>query len=358
MHFILTILAFVFLLGLIVLVHEFGHFIVAKKCGVYAHEFAIGMGPTLFKKKGKKETTYSIHLLPIGGFVSMAGEDVNVKAEADKEVPADRLFCNKKYWQKLLILLAGVFMNFMLALLIYTALILSVGKYATPIPTTITELMTDYPAEEAGMQVGDQITSVIVNGKEFTVNDFSDLQIAHAAITSTQTVVYNVRRGDESLVFEVKPIYDEETHRYMLGIYGSSSDIADVKWYTAPYYGIKYAKDQFLTMLKSLRILFMPGGIKQLSGPVGVASITSDVVSQGFLPYLSLIALLSMNVGLVNLLPLPVLDGGQAVLETLQAIFRHKFSKKFKAITMTVSWSLLVLLMLYVTLNDVLKFFA
>ena len=168
MHIILTIIAFIFLLGIIVLVHEFGHFITAKKCGIYVHEFAIGMGPTIFKKKGK-ETLYSIHLLPIGGFVSMAGEDVNSNLVADRKVTTDRLFCNKNYWQKLLVLLAGVTMNFILALVIYTTLVGISGYYVTPIQTTVTGLMENYPAEVAGIKVGDKITSIKVNGQDFSV---------------------------------------------------------------------------------------------------------------------------------------------------------------------------------------------
>ena len=183
------------------------------------------------------------------------------------------------------------------------------------------------------------------------------MQIAHAMVQSEEKLVYTIERDKEILKIEVKPIYDNEEQRYMIGIYGESEEVIEVKWYTAPFYGVKCAFDQFSTMIKSFRILFMPKGIQQLSGPVGVATVTNDVVSQGFLPYLSLIALLSMNIGFVNLLPLPVLDGGQAVLETIQAIFRCKFSRKIKGIMMAVSWSLLILLMLFVTINDVWKLF-
>lgn len=357
MTFILTILAFIFLLGIIVLVHELGHFIVAKSCGIYVHEFAIGMGPTLFKKKGK-ETIYSLHLLPIGGFVSMAGEDVNSNSEADKEISEDRLFCNKKYWQKILVLIAGVTMNFILALLICSILVGISGHYVEPIPTTVTDLMENYPAEEAGIQVGDTITAITVSGQKFSVSNFNDMQIAHAAINTNEKVVYTIQRGEETLEIAVKPVYDEEEQRYMLGIYGSSEEIIDVKWYTTPYYGTRYAIDQFTTMIKSLKILFMPNGLQQLSGPVGIVEVTGEVVSYGFLSYIALIALLSMNVGFVNLLPLPVLDGGQVIIETIQVIIRRKFSRKVKGIIMAISWSVLVLLMVFVTINDIWKLFG
>ena len=161
-----TILAFILLIGIIVFIHEFGHFITAKKFGVFVHEFSLGMGPLLYSKQGK-ETKYSLRLLPIGGFVSMAGENVNVEAEADKKVPKDRMFCNQKYWKKIIILSAGVIMNILLATLLFSGLLLNGGKYYAPVETYITGITENSPAEKAGFQIGDKVISVIVNDKEY-----------------------------------------------------------------------------------------------------------------------------------------------------------------------------------------------
>lgn len=353
---IITVLAFIFLLGIIVLVHEFGHFITAKMCGIYVHEFALGMGPTIYKKQGK-ETLYSIHLLPIGGFCAMAGEDVNSDDEKDKVIPAERMFCNKKYWQKIIVLLAGVAMNFILAISIFTIIVGLARAYFEPAQATVSSLMENYPAEKAGIEIGDKIIAIDINDKTFKISTFTDVQLMQSLIESEEVVTYTVVRDNETLKIAVTPIYDEESNSYIIGIYGNSDTKIDVKWYMAPYYGTRMTLDTFSLMIKSLAILFTPTGYKQLSGPIGVATVTGEVVSLGLFSYIILIALLSINVGFVNLLPLPVLDGGQVLLETIQVIFRKRISEKVKIIIMIISWLLLFALMIFVTINDVWKLF-
>ena len=347
-----TILAFILLIGIIVFIHEFGHFITAKKFGVYVHEFSLGMGPKLFSKQGK-ETKYSLRLLPIGGFVSMAGENVNVEVEADKNIPDERKFCNQKYWKKIIILSAGVVMNILLATLLFSGLLLGGGKYYAPVKTVITGITENSPAESAGFQVGDVVVSVKVDDKEYKVKTFTDMQILLSDKNSDAPSTYIVERNGERLELSAIPEWNEEVERYLIGIQGTSTEERDVNIFNCLYYGFRYCIDLMFTIISSLRMLFMPNGLKQISGPVGIANIAGEAADLGILPFISLLALISLNIGVMNLLPLPVLDGGQIVIETIEKIIRRKIPEKAKVFVMLCCWVLLLGLMVVATINDI-----
>lgn len=350
-----TILAFIILIGLIVSIHEFGHFLTAKLFGVYVHEFSIGMGQQLFSKQGK-ETKYSLRLLPIGGYVSMAGENVNTEVEADKTITEDRKFYNQKYWKKIIILLAGVTMNFMLSWLIFSCIVLNLGGYVSPINTTLSGVMENSPAERAGFKVGDKITAIIVDEHRINVDNFTDIHIA-TYDTDGKELTWVIDRNGEVLELNAASEYNADEDRYMVGIQASADKIYEVKWYNAPYYGFRYMIDQGVGLIRSLRLLFLPGGMKQISGPIGIADVAGQAANSGILSYINLIALISLNVGIMNLLPLPVLDGGQIVIETFEKIFKRKMSEKFKFALMATCWILLLGLMFIATYNDIVRIF-
>lgn len=340
------------MLGIIIIIHEFGHFIAAKKFGVYVHEFAFGMGPTLWSKK-HKETTYKINALPIGGYVAMAGENVN-KRESDN-IPEDSLFCNLAYWKKIVVLFAGVFMNFVLAILLFSVLLGVQGNYVPPVKPYVGEIVQNSPAEEASFEIGDKVVSIDIDGTNYNIDSYIDMNIAFATVDGESNVTYTIKRNNEFINLNVKPKYDKESKRYLVGISNKVDEIIPIKWYNAPYYGLKYGLDQTKTILKSLKLLFVKNGIKQLAGPIGIAGITGQAVGFGFFSYLSIVSLISLNVGIMNLLPLPVLDGGQIVVETIERLTRRKIPIKVKTAITAVCWILLLGLMLFATFQDVIR---
>lgn len=353
MHIVLTILAFIAMLAITVAIHEGGHFVTAKLFKVHVHEFSIGMGPKLFQKK-RKETTYSIRLLPVGGFVSMAGESVNSNIEADKDVPEEHKFCNQKYWKKLIILVAGVFMNFVLATILLSTVVLVNGKYSAPVTSVIESVSDDGGAKLAGLKPGDRITHITNNnGSDFSVSDILDIQMSNFSVEEGDILTITYERDGVTKTTTLVPTYNEDTKSYILGVVCASQEEHDVKWYTAPYYGIRYAIDNLVNTVKSFKILGANNGLKALSGPVGIAHITGSAVSSGILPYIYLIAIVNISIGFVNLLPLPVLDGGQVVLETIQRLARKRIPEKVTVLVSAATWIVLILLMLVITYNDI-----
>ena len=358
MNLLITAVAFIFMLGITVAIHETGHFIVAKLCNVYVHEFSIGMGKKLWEKKGK-ETKYQLRLLPIGGYISMAGEDVNVQKEADVAIPEDRKFYNQPYLKKIAVLIAGVAMNFLLAIVIMSLLLLHSGAYVAPVKTTITSVIPDSPAEHAGIQPGDKITKIIrSDGASMKIKSFTDMQIFLYGETDKAPITIIVDRDGEELSFEITQKYYAEEDRYLMGIQSQSTEIREVKWYNCLWYGARYAFDTLSQLVVSLRLLFLPKGYEQVSGPIGIATATNQVVSYGFLSYMNLVALLNLNIGLMNLLPLPVLDGGQIVIETFEKLRGKRINQKTKLHLLEACWVLLIGLMIVATFNDIKRLFG
>lgn len=353
---VIKILAFILLLGIIVMIHECGHFIFAKLFNVHVHEFSIGMGPKLWQKQGKKETKYSLRLFPIGGYVSMAGESVNSNNELDKNVPEERKYYTQKYWKKVIILAAGVTMNFLLAISIFSILSLRAGAYAEAIPAKIVGITENFPAEQAGLEVGDEIIKMRNSDGSASMNihEFYDAQVFTYANKDKECIV-TVKRDGKILEFTMTPLYDEETQLYYIGIQGASENIKEVKWYNCIYYGFRSFLDSFRQTFIGFKVLFMPNGIKAMTGPVGIAQVTGQAVSAGIWAYIYLIALISVNIGIVNLLPLPILDGGQIVIETFEQLFRFKINDKVRYAINGACWIILMLLFVYICYNDVLK---
>ncbi len=349
---IVTIILFVLLLTVIICIHEAGHLFAAKKFGVYCFEYSFGMGPVLFQRK-KNETLYSIRALPVGGYVSMAGEQDGDAAYPDVEVPEGRRLTDQKPWKKVIIMLAGVFMNFLLAFVIFSMIVLSNGAYAKSPKAEIRSVTAGSPAETAGLEAGDVITKVILSdGSSSKVKTFTDLQYAMASVQE-EPVTLEVMREGETLDITVTPVWNEEYQSWMIGIQGPDAQIVKVNLLNCWVYGI----DEMHTLTKAtwsafVRI-FTGDGINQLSGPVGIYSATEQSASYGIIGYLFLIAELSLNIGIFNLIPLPVLDGGQVVITIVEAIIHKPVNEKVKIGIMTVTWALLITLMIFVTWHDI-----
>ena len=349
----MTLLYFILMLGIIVFIHELGHFLWAKKFGVYCYEFSLGFGPKLFsfrRKNKKDETLYCIRLIPVGGYVAMAGEE----ADDDKSVPKEKKLYNKTWYQKLIIVLAGVTHNFILGFVVLLLSALIYGSYETrPIIGT---LAYDSASKEAGVEIGDRVTEI--NGKKMLTWDDVTLTLTLANNEKYQDIVLVDKNGNEkTLRIKPKKIKDKDgnvSYAYGMGLsetknYGVISSIK--------YACVKFGA-LFKTMFVTVKSLFTGKvSINALSGPVGIYSIVGQQRKAGMFGLMYLLAYLSINVGFINLLPFPAFDGYRAVITIIEKITKKKVNQKVDGIVNTVGLILLFVLMGYITIKDILKLF-
>ena len=351
----MTIIYFILLLSVIICIHELGHLLAAKKFGVYCYEYSFGMGPVIWKKK-TDETQYSIRAIPIGGFVSMAGEPDGDEAYPDVVVPEGRRIVDKPTWQRIIILLAGVTMNFLLCFVILSLIILSNGAFAEPPKAVIQTVKADSPAERAGFKDGDVIRTITLREVTTRPETFQDVQV-FLADCRDEEIIFEVERGNETVTLSVVPEFDQEYNSYMIGIQAPEYNVVRVNLFNCWYYGAVEMGMIAKMMFEAIRQLVTGKNLNQLSGPVGIYSATEQSVSYGLTSYLFLLAELSLNVGIFNLLPLPILDGGQVVITLGEAAVGKKLNPNVKLAIMGACWVLLIGLMVFVTWNDVSKLF-
>ncbi len=350
MSIILNIILFVLILGVIVFIHEFGHFIFAKLNGVYVYEFAIGMGPKLLSKKGK-ETEYTLRAIPIGGFCQLAGEEVD--EDEMKKVPKNRRLQDKKPWQRFLIMFFGAGNNFLSAIIIIFFISLIWG--GTSMTPKISSIEKNYPAEKVGLEKNDIILKI--NDHKTTTMD--DVSLYLTVANHDKNTKIQVKKQDGTIKnYNVKPkkVTKEKNTTYVYGI-----GLRQEKTYgltNAFKYTYKKTASIFKQMFVTVGYLFT-GGIKisQLSGPVGIYSVVGEQSKAGLSSILYLIAFLSINVGFINLLPLPAFDGGHILFIIIEKIKGSPVDPKTENIIHTIGLMLLMLLMIYITINDVLKLF-
>ena len=347
----MTIILFIILLSVIITIHEAGHLLAAKIFGVYCYEFSFGMGPLLWQKK-TEETKYSIRALPIGGYVSMAGEADGDAVYPDVTVPEGRRLTDQKTWKKVIIMLAGVIMNFLLAWVILSLVLLSTGVFRTSPEPLVKEVVAGSPAEAAGFLPGDRILQITKeDGSSVKPKSYLDMQAFSSGYGGTET--YLVERGTEQLEISTKPEWNEESETYLIGIVGPDAALHEVNLLNCWYYG--FAEMGIITgmMLTVIKGLFRGVGLNQLSGPVGIYQATETYAKMGFASYMLLVGQLSLNVGIFNLLPLPVLDGGQVVLALCEGAVGRPLNTKVKTVIMAACWVLLISIMLFATWNDI-----
>lgn len=345
----MTIIIFILVLGTIVFIHEFGHFLFAKLMGVYVYEFSLGMGPKLFGKKGK-ETEYCLRLFPIGGFCSMAGEEVD---EEQIKVPEERRLQAKKPWQRFLIMFFGPGFNFIFAILLlfFVALFAGSSSYE-PI---ISSVEKNYPAYEVGLEKGDEILEI--NNKKVKTLDDVSIYLTIADKTKNTTIKVEKENG-KIVTYKLKPkkVKENEETSYKYGI-GLKSEKKYGLVNSMKYTFVK-TESLFKQMFITVKSLFT-GGVKvdQLSGPVGIYSIVGEQSKEGLASVLYLMAFLSINVGFLNLLPLPAFDGGHILFIIIEKIKGSPVSQKTENMVHTIGLFLLMLLMIYITFNDILRLF-
>ncbi len=350
MSIILNIILFVLILGVIVCVHEFGHFILAKMNGVYVYEFSIGMGPRIWGFK-KGETDYNIRLIPIGGFCALAGEDLD--DDDAKKIPKNKRLQAKKAWQRFLIMLFGPMNNFILAVLLLFVIALCYG--GTSMKPIITSVELGSAAYKAGLDDGDRVIK-INNHKISSVDDIS-LYLAIANPKEKSTFYVEKTNGKYETI-KVKPEHiktkDGESYKYGIGMQQERTH----GFLSAMKYSYQKTCSIFKQMFVTVGSLFT-GGVKvsQLSGPVGIYSIVGEQSKGGLANILYLIAFLSINVGFINLLPIPAFDGGHILFIIIEKIKGSPVNPELENKIHSVFLMLLLLLMIVITFNDILRLF-
>ena len=345
----LSLILFILILGAIVAVHEFGHFIFAKLSNTYVYEFSIGMGKKLFGKKRKGgETEFCLRAIPLGGYVMIAGEDVE-----DDKIPKDRQMCNKGFFSRFMVLFAGAFFNFIFAFVILFVSALIWG--ATSTKPFIGDVSPEYPAYAAGLEAGDLVLSI--NGEEI---DNWDRGLVMLQTTKGEAVVFEVQKADgriEEYTVEPKLVTDEDGNEsYKFGI--STAYEKEYGFVKSLNYAVNKTISLLGSMWDTIKYLFNGKvGVNQLSGPVGIFSIVDSQAEQGIEAVLYLVAYLSINVGLINLLPFPAFDGGRILFLFIEKIFRRPVSKKVENIIHSIGFFLIIGLLIFVTFNDILRLF-
>ena len=343
---ILTIAAAVFVFGLLVLVHEFGHFITAKMTGMRVDEFAIGFGPKIISKK-RGETIYSLRAIPLGGFNDIAGMD------PDNNPAGERGFCAKPVLSRMIVILAGAGMNFLLPIVLFFAIYATFGMAQPATEPIIGDVIEGMSAEKAGIKGGDEILSVDGQDVE-TWKDFTDKL---RTVEAGQDVLIKYRRGDEISEVTLSPTYNEQEQRILIGVH--SSIVYEEK--TLPEsleLAIEHTKEITVMMIDSIAMLFRePEQTENLAGPIGIVQMSGQVAERGFIPLLNFAALLSINLGIINLLPVPVLDGGHFVNLFIEAVRGKPLGSKAVAYTQRIGIALLLMLMLFATKNDLVRVF-
>ena len=345
----MTLIYFILILGVIIFIHELGHFLFAKKAGVHVYEFAIGMGPKILSKQPKNsETVYSLRLIPLGGFCAMAGEDVE-----DSSLPKDKQLSNKTWFQRFMVIFAGPLFNFILAFVLLLFIGLAFGAPATkPIVGAIEQ---DSAAEKAGLGIGDTIISI--NGKK--VYNWDQILMKLQLINNEEGVDFIVRNqnGKEELIeiFPTKHITDDVvTYRFGIGSTNKRE------------YGIipalSYSGSKLVSLTESMGTVL--GGlftgkisVSNISGPVGIYSVVGEQAKAGLDSILYLIAYLSINVGFINLVPFPAFDGGRILFLIIEKFKGSPVSPKLENTFHNIGFFLLIGLMLLVTFNDILRLF-
>lgn len=357
MSVVINILLFIILLISIISIHEFGHYIAAKAFNVYVPEYSIGMGKALYQKKGK-ETTFSIRMLPIGGYCAIA-QDVGVLDENTdvemKEVEKERTLAGISKWKKIIILLAGVFMNFVLALVVMSLVYLSIGQVSVSPKPIIKEVVSDTPAEKAGLLKDDEITKITLdNGYSLSPNTFGELS-DFLSMYESGDITLDVLRDGETLTIKLTPSVSDG--KVTIGIKSYDYSVEKVNFFNCFKYGSQYLIEMTKLLWTTIIGLFRGVGLNNLSGPVGIYSATSNAVSLGSVYYFVLIAVFSLNVGIFNLIPIPALDGGRVVLTIIEAIIRKPINKKVEEYIMTASVILFLMIFIFATFQDVVKLF-
>jgi len=352
-----AIIVFILMLAILILGHETGHFLAAKKMGVSVEEFGIGFPPRLFSFK-KGETIYSINLLPLGGFVKLFGEDGQDKQNAGS-------FASKKIYQRAIILVAGVLMNLVLAwFFVSTNLMVgapqSVNDSSSTLPVQVIEVVKNSPAEKNNIELGDKILSASFENTKYSIKNPEDLTnfiLQHKG----QSITLEIQKGDATLTKEIKLPESPTSQGGILGVGLAKVEMARYPWYVSIWEGLKITlKTAVFFTWEILKIIYSAitghNVSEYLSGPLGIAKITFQAVQMGLGYVLQLAFLLSINLAILNILPIPALDGGRLFFLAIEKIKGSPLNPKIEQRANLIGFVALIALMILITIKDIIKF--
>ena len=354
------ILLAILLLAILVTIHEFGHFLAARLMKIDVREFSVGFGPKLIGWKSKKhETTFAVRGIPLGGYCAFYGEDDTQGISKDDP----RAFPKQNVWKRLFVILMGPVMNFVLAFVIATAFFWVNGvSTVTGIDPYIAEVMAAGPAYSAGMQAGDVVTEI--NGRDMLDGTMETLLDAIGNWKEGDgPLKMTIRRGEQTVETEMTPIWDAEEKKMRIGV--TIGGVYRTETQPETFLGgfehsWQWCASASGAILGALKDLVTTGkGLDQTSGPVGIVSLVSEEVQEGGLSaYVQLLVLISINLGLMNLLPIPGLDGSRLVFGLVEVIRRKPVPPEKEAVVHLVGMVFLFALMIFFTFKDIMKLFG
>ncbi len=350
MHFILTVFALLVVLGAVVFVHELGHFLAARWAGVRVNTFSIGFGPALIKWHDKRGTMWKVGCLPLGGYVSIYGQEDMFDRKKYSELPADKKqghYLSAAPWKQFIIIAAGVVMNFILAWFIYSATFMFQPR-TVQLPV-IAQVIQESPAFTAGVKPGDVVLRI--DGEKIT--NWGELIIAKELASSRDADVV-LLRGKKLVSTKIAP-----AERWGLVADGNKTELRKKGFFGAIYSGARETYYQSKTLVVVLKqIITGERSSKQLGSFITIAEVSGKAMAMGLFALLSIIALLSVNLAIINLLPLPVLDGGYLLILIIEGITRRKLQGRAMEIAIMIGWALILGLFILTMWNDLARVFG
>ncbi len=335
----LTILSAIFVFGVLVTVHELGHFITAKMTGMRVDEFSIGFGPKIYQQKDG-DTLYSLRIIPLGGYNKIAG--------MDPDEPADEgSFKSKSIPARMLVILAGSIMNFILPVILFSSIFMVQGIEKPVEAPILGTVMEDKAADNAGLKAGDKILSI--NGSP--VKSWNEI-VATLSNDGSKEVVLTAERNGVVSTYTMVPEFNKELGRPLIGItpqtvFEKPGFVDSIKM------GFGYTKFVIFAMVDGLQKIITGKSPAEVSGPIGVAQMAGEVAEKGILPLIGFVAFLSINLGVINLLPLPALDGGHFVLLVLEAVRGKPLGSKAMNTIQTIGVAIILAITIFSTFKDV-----
>ncbi len=350
-----TVFSFVIVLGVLIFFHELGHFLVARLFGVGVDKFSLGFGPKLIGKKIGR-TNYILSAIPLGGYVKMVGEDP--RADIDPaDIPVS--FTHKHVFKRILIVAAGPFFNFVLAIIIFFGIFQISGAFL--LKSSIGEVKEDSPASMAGLQKDDLIISI----DESAIESWEEMARVIAG-SKGRRIALSVRRGESIVAADITPelvttknLFGDDIERYVIGITASgdvfSKDLTLFQAFSESI--IQTYNISKLVVISVVKLIQGKISVKTLGGPIMIAEMAGQQAKQGAANFVFFIALLSVNLGILNILPIPVLDGGHLVFFFIEAVTGHPVSIRIREIAQQAGIFILILLMVFVFYNDITRIF-
>lgn len=335
----LTILAAIFVFGVLVTVHEFGHFITAKMTGMRVDEFAIGFGPKIYQQKDG-ETLYSLRAIPLGGYNKIAGMDPDDPVEPNA-------FNSKPIPARMLVILAGALMNFILPIILFSGIFMVEGRLQLVNEPVLGTVVDEMAAARAGLKAGDRI--VTIDGKN--VDTWTDV-VLNLRKAGTEEVTLTAERNGVLQTYKMTPMFDKDAGRPLIGVSPKFSK-ESLGFFGSIKEGFIYTKNIGLSMVSGLYRIVSGNAPADVAGPIGVAQMAGQVAEKGLLPLMNFVAFLSINLGVINLLPLPALDGGHFVLLLLEALRGKPLGGKAMTNIQMVGVALILALTVFSTFKDI-----